>query len=164
MMATRRTGARGWVTAVLGLLACVLLARALASAGEVRQSGVRAVKVSLLRSAAMAAAVYRDEHRAEPGVEDLARAGLIDVVQLREFLLAEPVGGRGSEGPTPLLVQAAPCRAVRKGEAWGGPGETIDRDLPACRHVLMSDWSVVAMDEDAYQRDWAGRVALKVLR
>ncbi|MBM4107581.1 MAG: hypothetical protein FJ255_02015 [Phycisphaerae bacterium] len=115
----------------------------------------------LLRSVAQAAAAYQHDAGRQPTLDDLLAAGAIDAEVQRDFALVTPAVDPSSVvEPLPLLVQAVPCRSVRKGEPWGGPGETSNQDYPACRFMLMPDWSVQAIDEPVYQRDYANRVRL----
>lgn len=132
---------------------------------EPRQSAVRMVKHSMLRSVAQAAEIYQQGFGSSPSIQDLLVAKLVVASVQREFSEAIPVDGASRPGdPWPLVVQTTPCRAVRRGEAWGGPGEAIDHDLPACRIMLMPDWTVRSVDEDVYQRDLARHLRLAPLK
>lgn len=155
---------RRWLlVGVIGLALIVLVAR---WATAVRQSGVRLKTQVALLSVAQAAAAYQQQHAVAPRLDDLLTTGMLDLAILREFSRCAPVGAGGSNAPVldAWLVQTVPSRAVRKGEAWGGPGETIDHDLPACRFVLMKDWTVRQIDEPDYQRDYAPHLQLTPLR
>jgi hypothetical protein len=145
----------------------VLIAVVFRWATAIRQSGVRAKTQMVLQSVAQAAAAYQQEHAVVPTIDDLLNTKLLDPAALREFSRCAPIGPSGGSGPPVLdawLVQTVPSRAVRKGEAWGGPGETIDNDLPACRFVLMRDWTVRQIDEPTFQQSYAQRVRLTPLR
>lgn len=124
-----------------------------------RQSAVRAQKHNMLRAVAQAAEVYRSENGGQVSLDQLVTSGLIEREVRREFAKAEIIG-EGNPSLVPIVVQKVPCREVRAGEAWGGLGEYSDRKLPARRYVLMSDWSVVGIDEPEYQEQWASRVRL----
>lgn len=124
---------------------------------EPRQSAVRANMQSIAWSVTRAAEVYRRDKNTEPTVDDLLGSMLVSPDLLVKYSRAEIVG---ETGVVPLIVQTEPCRAVKRGESWGGIEETIDHDLPACRYVLMSDWAVVQIDEPEYQRVWASKVRL----
>lgn len=128
-----------------------------------RQSAVRAMTHANLRSIARAAEVYQQQFGTQPTLDDVLAKGLLDAERLDGFSRCDPVPG-GAAVLDAWLVQTKPCRAVRKGEAWGGPGETIDRDLPACRYVLMRDWSVRQIDEPEFQSVAAPRVRLTPVR
>ena len=130
-------------------------------ATTMRQSGVRLHVHVQLRSIAQAAAVYEQQFNTPATLDTLLASNLLDRTTLREFSRCQSV--TTPPPPPPLdawLIQTTPCRAVRKGEAWGGPGETTDQDLPACRYVLMKDWTVQQIDEPDYQRDFAKHVRL----
>ena len=126
---------------------------------QTRQSAVRLGMQLRLRQVAQAAAAYQQQYSAAPTLHTLVASGWLDPDSLRDFSRCETSSVHPGE-PSPLLVQTVPCRAVRTGEPWGGPGETTDRDLPACRYVLMDDWSVREIEESDYQRDLAGRTRL----
>lgn len=126
-----------------------------------RQSGVRLHVYIQLRSIAQAAAVYEQTFNTPATLDTLLASTLLDRTALREFSRCQPL-----TTPPPLdawLVQTTPCRAVRKGEAWGGPGETTAQDIPACRYVLMKDWTVQQIEEPDFQRDFAKHVRLTPL-
>ncbi len=128
---------------------------------RVRQSAVRARVAAALRSVSQAAEAYERENGRPATLDDLIVANLIDVPALAEFSRCEPSTTTGEPAaPAAWLVQTIPCRAVRKGEPWGGPGEFLDRDLPPCRFLLMHDWRVEQFDEIDFQREFAGRVRL----
>ncbi|MBL8763627.1 MAG: hypothetical protein JNM07_05110 [Phycisphaerae bacterium] len=127
----------------------------------IRQSAVRAHVHSKIDSIGRAALQMQRDTGAAPTLDGVLASGMLVGVPLEEFSRAVPVSA-GDPG-LPLVVQTAPCRAVRKGERWGGIEETIDHDLPACRYVLMPDWGVVQMDEADYQRDIAPRITLRPL-
>jgi len=157
---TRRRLWASVVCCVLGVCVTGLLYVSGSGSGP-RQSSVRAEKHMLLRSVAQAAAAYQHDAGRQPTLDDLLAAGAIDAEVQRDFALVTPAVDPSSVvEPLPLLVQAVPCRSVRKGEPWGGPGETSNQDYPACRFMLMPDWSVQAIDEPVYQRDYANRVRL----
>lgn len=144
---------------IAGLAAVVIVVSVGILALGRRQSAVRLERHTLLLSVAQGAKAHAEAHGTSPTIGDLLTHGAIDPSVARYFSIASPVPGNSPLG-LPLLVQSSPCRAVRKGEAWGGPGETIDRDLAACRYVLMPDWTVVPVDEPQFQRDIAPRVRL----
>lgn len=159
-----RSRKRIWAI-VVGLLACSMAGLFFSWAGNTRQSAVRAKKHAQLLSVAQAARIYEQDSGRKPTVDALLAAGLLDIAVIRDFSRAQPIAETSTASvTTPLIVQTVPCRAVSKGEAWGGPGETIDKDLPACRFVLMPDWSVVPLDEPDFQRDWAGILRLDPLK
>lgn len=151
---------------VIGVIVSVAAVLVVRSVSAPRQSAVRLVTEISLRHVTQAAEIYQQQHQASPKLDDLIASGLVDVLMLDEFSRCEQPGGVGGIGPAinAWLVQTFPCRAVRKGEAYGGPGETTDVDIPACRFVLMHDWSVVQIEEGVYQRDYAPHVVLKPLR
>lgn len=157
-----------WAPAVA--LALGVAALALGGCGE-RQSAVRAAAQAQLRMIGQASTIYAQDHGAAPSIDGLLASGLIDPQTRRgvahAVLAPAPASAGGEppiEAPVPWIVQLVPCRAVRAGEAWGGPGETIDHDLPACRFMLWTDGRVEAIDESAFQREWAGRMRLVPLR
>lgn len=154
---------RVWaIVSGIGLVVAIaLLAR---WATTMRQSGVRLQVHAALHSVSQAAEMYRMDTGATPTLDDLQGAGLVDVASLRAFSRCEPATPGGAPALDAWLVQTVPCRAVRKAEPWNGPGETIDHDLPACRFVLMKDWTVVQIDEPDFQRDYAERVTLTPLK
>ncbi len=158
----RRRRRAGRIVAVLIVVVVVALLWRCAGA---RQSAVRLKTHNALRTVEQAAAVYQLRFNAPPTLDDLLSTRLLDGLPLDEFSRCEPEVAAG-EPPVvdAWVVQTVPCRAVRKGEAWGGPGETTDRDIPPCRFVLMKDWTVRQIDEPDYQRDFAGRVKLTPLR
>lgn len=127
---------------------------------QTRQSAVRLGMELSLRQVAQAARAYQQQYNAAPTLDTLVESGWLDPLSLRGFSRCETPSVQPGV-PTLLLVQTVPCRAVRRGEPWGGPGETTDRDLPACRYVLMDDWSVHEIEESVYQRDLAGRTRLR---
>lgn len=136
--------------------------------GAPRQSAVRAIVRGKAGLVAQGAKIYAQEHGGTPRIVDLWSAGMIHPTVLQEFSAVELTGvaagdaaGDGAKvGEVPLMVQVKPSRAVKKGEAWGGPGETTQIARPAVRCVLMSDWTVVEMDEAEYQSTWAAKVKL----
>lgn len=151
--------------AVFAVITCGFFVQLAMWATTMRQSGVRAMVHSRLNMVAQAASIYQKDTGAAPTLDSLLAAGLIDAASLREFSRVQPAaGGADPAGVLPILVQTVPCRAVRKGEAWGGLGETTDTDLPAKRYLLMPDWTVAAMDEPEYQRDWAAKLRLSPLK
>lgn len=150
------------VLAVFATIACGLLVKLSMWATTMRQSGVRASVHSRLQMVAQAAQIYQQDTGAAPTLDSLLAARLIDAAALREFSRGQSSkAGADPAAAVPILVQSVPCRAVRKGEAWGGPGETTDKDLPAKRFLLMSDWTVAALDEPDFQREWAGKLRLR---
>lgn len=150
---------------VAGLVVCglgLLLAR---WATDTRQSAVRSFKHAQLQSIAQASRIYEQDCGTSATIDALLAGGLIDAGVIAEFSRAAPVSSSTTApGLVPIVVQKIPCRAVSKGEAWGGPGETTDVDLPACRFVLMSDWSVAKIEEPEFQAEWAGRLRLVPLK
>ncbi|MCC6951770.1 MAG: hypothetical protein IT433_10040 [Phycisphaerales bacterium] len=110
-----------------------------------------------------AAKIHEYDCERLPRLAALWATGMVDPTIAVEFAPAKPsVGSAGLAAGTVSapMVQVQPCRAVKKGEAWGGPGEVTDVVRPACRYELMSDGTVVEMEEAEYQRGWAGRVTL----
>lgn len=150
---------------VAGLVVCglgLLLAR---WATDTRQSAVRSLKHAQLQSIAQASRIYDQDSGTPATLDALLGAGLIVPEIRNEFSRAVPATSTSTvAGLAPIVVQTIPCRAVCKGEAWGGPGETTDVDLPACRFVLMSDWSVAKIEESEFQREWAERLRLVPLK
>lgn len=150
-----------WIAAGVAVLTALVIV--VQFAGAPRQSAVRAIARGKAGLVAQAAKMYEQQHGGTPRMADLWAAEMIHASVAEEFA---PVGRAVGAPPaaegdiSPLMVQVKPCRAVKKGEAWGGPGETTDVARPACRYVLMSDWAVVEMEEAEYQRDWAGKVTL----
>ncbi|MFA6044092.1 MAG: hypothetical protein WC718_03835 [Phycisphaerales bacterium] len=126
-----------------------------------RQSVVRAGAHAQLERIAQAARIYESDTGVRATLEHVLNSGHFAGVQLEAYSRASPISE--SDTGLPLVVQTVPCRAVRKGESWGGIEQTIDHDLPACRYVLMPDWTVVQMDEPDYQRDIAPRLTLTPL-
>lgn len=149
---------------IAGLIACVLVVVLLMWARGTRQSAVRMTTHNRLRLVTQAAQIYQQDTGAAPTLDALLAAGLIDAASLREFSRVQPVAATSNGVVPPILVQTVPCRAVRKGEAWGGPGDKLDNDLPAKRFLLMPDWTVAGMDEPDFQRDWAGKLQLSPLK
>lgn len=150
-----------WIAAGVAVLtALVIVVQVL---GAPRQSGVRAIARGKASLVAQAAKLYEQQHGSTPRVADLWAGGMIDPIVAEEFSPVGPAVGAplaAEGGISPVVVQVRPCRAVKKGEAWGGPGEVTEVARQACRYVLMSDWTVVEMEEAEYQRDWAGKVTL----
>jgi hypothetical protein len=128
----------------------------------IRQSAVRARVHGEIDSIGRAALQYQRDTDSAPTLDGVLNSGMLAGVPLDKFSRVVPVLA-GDTG-LPLVVQTVPCRAVRKGEMWGGIEERIEHDLPACRFVLMPDWTVVEMQEPDYQRTIAPRVTLKPLR
>lgn len=129
-----------------------------------RQSGIRAVTHAHLRSFELGAEVYQNDHGVLPTLDQLLAANVVPTESLALFSRATPLPGESLGPEFPLIVQTKPCRAVKKGESWGGPGEFIDRDLPACRFLLRADWTIVEMSEPDYQRDFASRITLAPIK
>ncbi len=127
-----------------------------------RQSVVRAQAHAQLEMIAQAARIYQSDTGVAPGLDDVLNSDHFASVQLKEYSRVSPISA--SDTGLPLVVQTVPCRAVRKGERWGGIEERIEHDLPACRFVLMADWTVKQIDEPEYQRDIAPRLTLTPLR
>lgn len=128
----------------------------------VRQSAVRAMVHARIQSIEQAARQMQRDTGTAPTLDGVLKSGLLTGETLEQFSRAVPNGAADTD--LPLVVQTVPSRAVRKGETWGGIEETIDHDLPACRVVLMPDWTVVRIDEPDYQRDIAPRIRLLPLR
>jgi len=135
--------------------------------GAPRQSAVRAIVRGQAAHVVTTAKIYEYDYKAAPRMTDLWTSGLLQPSVAEPFAPVEVAAGATAASPgvapavVPLMVQVKPSRAVKKGEAWGGPGETTQIARPAVRCVLMSDWTVVEMDEAEYQREWAGKVALR---
>lgn len=154
-MTAHRRMTRLLLPAVVALVVGVLFVR---WATDMPQSGVRLMRHSELHSVAQAAALYEQDFKTSPTLDDLLGAGLLHRPSLSKYSIAKAAPGQGA--PDAWLIQTVPCRPVKKGDAWGGPGDKIDHDLPACRYVLKRDWTVVQVDEPDYQRDLALRVRL----
>lgn len=149
----------------VGLVGCAVSGLFVRWAADTRQSAVRAGIHAQLQTIAQAVRIFQQDSGKTPTVDDLVAAEMIDAAVFREFSRVQlEAGAVDALAAAPVIVQTVPCRAVRKGEAWGGPGETIDKDLSACRFVLMPDWSVVQIDEPDFQRDWAGKLRLMPLK
>ncbi|MGE3107120.1 MAG: hypothetical protein AB7G11_08760 [Phycisphaerales bacterium] len=167
-MRSESASSRRWrriALAVFAVIACGFFVQLAMWATTKRQSGVRAIVHSRLHLVAQAASIYQQHKGVAPTLDGLLASGLIDPASLSEFSRVQPTtGGADPSKMVPILVQTVPCRAVRKGEAWGGPGETIDKDLPAKRFLLMPDWTVAGMDEPDFQREWAAKLWLSPLK
>jgi hypothetical protein len=127
-----------------------------------RQSVVRAGAHAQLERIAQAARIYESDTGVKATLDHVLNSGHFVGVQLEAYSRASPISA--SDTGLPLVVQTVPCRAVRKGESWGGIEQRIDHDLPACRFVLMADWTVKQIDEPDYQRDIAPRLTLTPLK
>jgi hypothetical protein len=155
------TGASRRVIAGVGGTVVLILAVLIVRWGtQARQSAVRLEMQVILRQVAQAARAYQQQFNAAPTLDTIVASGWLDSKSLRAFSRCE-ISPAQPGAPSLLLVQTVPCRAVRQGEAWGGPGEKTDRDLPACRYVLMDDWSVHEIEESDYQRAFAGTARLR---
>ncbi len=106
--------------------------------------------------------MQRDTGAAPSSLDAVLSSGFLSGQALKQLSRAVPI--HAGDTDLPLVVQTVPCRAVRKGERWGGIEERINHDLPACRFVLMPDWTVVQIDEPDYQRDIAPRINLVPLQ
>ncbi|MCG3126773.1 MAG: hypothetical protein CHACPFDD_01628 [Phycisphaerae bacterium] len=113
-----------------------------------------------LRAIGQSFGVYRAEHGNWPTLGDLVRRGELYAEPARQFALVRYTSEAKADERRVLVAQRAPCRAVRRGEPWGGPGETTDRDMPAARYVLYDDLRVDAMTEDEFQKQYGSRIEL----
>lgn len=147
----------GWSVSAL-LLLLLMTPCLLWIAQPVRQSAVRAMVHGRLEAFRLAAEAIQHETGVAPTLDDVLNSPHFMGVALEQFSRATPIDT--VDTGLPLVVQTVPCRAVRKGERWGGLEETIEHDLPACRYVLMPDWTVVQIDELDYERDIAPRIRL----
>ncbi len=127
-----------------------------------RQSVVRALVHGRLQSIGLTAQQIQRDTGAAPTLDAVLNSELFTGEGLEQFSRTVPINA--SDTDLPLVVQTVPSRAVRKGERWGGIEERIEHDLPACRFVLMPDWTVVQIDEPDYQRDIAPRIKLVPLQ
>lgn len=116
-----------------------------------RASVDRQIVQTMLRGLAQSFHFYADAHGTFPTFEILSERGELTPDQIRHLA---PVIYKSNE-PVPesriLVVQKAPCRAVRKGEPWGGPGEVTNSDLPPKRYALFDDLRVRGMSESEFQ-------------
>lgn len=113
-----------------------------------------------LRAIGQSFGMYRAERGAWPTLGDLVRRGELYAEPARQFALVRYAVEPESTERRVLVSQRAACRAVRRGEPWGGPGEITDRDMPAARYVLYDDLRVDAMSEEEFQERYGSRVEL----
>lgn len=116
----------------------------------IRQSALRTVYGSTMSSLGRSLRLYHEKFGAYPDdLATLARRGYFDS-SLSPFEIVY-VGGDSSV----LAYQKEPCRAVKKGEPWGGPGERAEEDIPAARIIVLKDKNyAVFVDEPVFQRDY----------
>ena len=153
------------IAALVASAAAVLVVVAVLALGlmfPMRQSVVRAQAHGQLERIAQAARIYKSDTGVSATLDDVLNSRHFAGVQLKAYSRASPISAWDTG--LPLVVQTVQCRAVRKGESWGSIEQRIDHDLPACRFVLMADWTVKQIDEPDYQRDIALRLTLSPLR
>ena len=152
---------RFWLILVIivGLLAWV--ARVACNSTTVRASAVRAAHRAELQNIAQAMRLYQEQHGRIGTLGDLIAAGLItqnpsvSFAQIKFNVTSGP-----TSGPRLLFVQRTPEPPVKKGDPWGGPDETADRDMPACRYVMYDDLAVGEVTEDEFQKSMAAQITL----
>jgi len=144
---------------IVGLLAWA--ARVASNLTAVRASGVRAAHHAELRNIAQAMRLYHEENGRIGTMGDLIAAGHITPDQAASFASVVYNTAGGPAGPRLLFVQRTPEPPVKQGDPWGGPGETADHDLPACRYVMFDDLTVSEVVEDEYQKTMAPQMTLR---
>ncbi|MFO0837831.1 MAG: hypothetical protein U1D55_04845 [Phycisphaerae bacterium] len=151
----RRPRRRWWWLWTIGVVISVAVAVQSWRSSEPRQSAVRAVIGGHVRSIAQALAIYRDEVGGVGTLAGLLQRGLVDSGTAAIVTPFEYRPQATPASPRVLFMQTKPNRAVRKGEAWGGPGEFAGSDVPASRWVLFDDLSVVQLEENDFQSRYA---------
>lgn len=139
---------------LLALIALVIVGGAIQSYRwftTPRASVDRMLIQTMLRGVAQAYMNYRATNGDWPSFEQLAARGELSRGQVEQFAAVVYKPGAKAETPRLFVVQKQPCRAVAKGEPWGGPGEVTDRDLPPHRYALFDDMRVRGMPEDEFQ-------------
>jgi len=117
--------------------------------GTPRQSAVRLVIGASLKGIRTTIDVFAsDNGRLPASFDELIVAGLLTADHAKPFVYVGNTGGV-------LAYQKTPCRAVRAGEPWGGPGERTPVAIPAARFVLLDGQDPVLVNEVVFQQAYA---------
>jgi hypothetical protein len=147
---------RVWI--LFGIAAVLVFAawQGCRSLSATRASTDRTIAQATLRGVAQAVSSYQQQYHERPSsLALLVQHGDLSPKQVRDVLAVGYRQTVRSRFPRLLAVQKEPCRAVKKGEPWGGPGEVAKRDWPAVRYCLFDDLRIEAVPEDQFEDEYA---------